>query len=229
MSFVWIFLIVILIAALLYWELVIAEGAHLGAKAVVKMYDWTAKRYDSIKQYDPKFETETLGYPLAMTMVNLAYPRVLDVAAGTGRLARTLLPEPSFRGQIVALDLSYPMLREGQATHPDRIDSIQSPGDRLPFDDNTFDVVTCLEALEFMPDPMQVIDECIRVLEPGGLLLLSNRRGWEAKAIVGKTWEQAELGPLLEAKGLFSVDFQTWQVDYDLIWANKRRSSATQH
>ncbi len=216
-------LLLLLIGGVLYWELVIAEGAHLGDKAVVKMYDWTAKRYDSIKQYEPEFETDTLGYPLAMTMVNLGFPRVLDVAAGTGRLARTLLPEPSFRGQIVALDLSYSMLAEGVATHPEPIDSIQSPADRLPFDDNTFDVVACLEALEFMPDPMQVVDECIRVLEPGGLLLLSNRRGWEARAIVGKTWTPDVLGPMLEAKGLFSVDFQRWQIDYDLIWANKRR------
>lgn len=214
---------VLLLGAVLYWELVVAEGAHLGAKAVIKMYDWTAKRYDGIKQFEPEFEAQTLGYPLSMTMVNLAYPRILDVAAGTGRLARALHAQPAFRGQLVAVDLSMDMLKAGIPTHAQPVDSLQCPAGRLPFDDNTFDVVACLEALEFMPDPLAVIEECIRVLEPGGLLLISNRRGWEAKAIVGKTWPKEALQPLLENMGLFSVDFQSWQVDYDLIWANKLR------
>jgi hypothetical protein len=48
---------------LAYWELIIAEGTHLGPRVVVWLYDIAAGRYDRIKQFDLQVEAVTLGRP----------------------------------------------------------------------------------------------------------------------------------------------------------------------
>jgi len=56
---------VVLLAALVYWQLVLAEGAYLGRSIVTLMYDWSARSYDRIKGFDEDDEADRLGYPLA--------------------------------------------------------------------------------------------------------------------------------------------------------------------
>ena len=58
----------------------------------------------------------------------------------------------------------------------------------LPFEDGSFDVVTCLEALEFMPRPAEALAEMIRVLRPGGLLLTTIRI--DTRWMPGRTWSE---------------------------------------
>src|SRR5215831_4671940 len=86
--------VVTAVGLLAYWELIVAEGAHLGTGVVVWLYDLTARRYDRIKQFDLQVEAQTLGLPLAMALAELDEASILDVAAGTGRVARTLLRQP---------------------------------------------------------------------------------------------------------------------------------------
>ena len=87
----------------------------------------------------------------------------------------------------------------------------------------TFDAVTCLEALEFLPDARAVLAECTRVLRPGGLLLVTNRVGRDVWLLPGKTFCPGDFERLLAALPLEGVDVQPWQVEYDLGWAKKRR------
>ena len=214
--------------ALLYWELIIAEGAHLGAGVVVWLYDLTAPWYDRIKQFDLEVEGGTLGLPLATALVELEGPLVLDVAAGTGRVGRALLREPAFDGRVVNLDLSARMLAQGRhvcATldGAGRLDWLRAPVAALPFPSETFDAVTCLEALEFLPDSRAALAECVRVLRPGGLLLVTNRVGGDAWLLPGKTLRPETFEQVLRALPLCEVDVQPWQVEYDLAWALKNR------
>jgi ubiquinone/menaquinone biosynthesis C-methylase UbiE len=151
---------------------------------------------------------------------------VLDVAAGTGRVARALLRQPLFDGWLTQADLSAPMLAEGRrvcAAWTDRLDWVRAPADHLPFADGAFDAVTCLEALEFMPDLGAALAECVRVLRPGGLLLVTNRIGLDAWLLPGKTLSPAAFQRQLAALPLETIDVQAWQVAYDLGWAKKRR------
>src|SRR5512136_3279019 len=90
--------VVALLAALAYWELVLAEGVHLGPRVVALLYDLVARRYDGIKQFDPAYEEWFIGEPLAQALSPVRHPLVLDVATGTGRLPRTLLAQPNFAG-----------------------------------------------------------------------------------------------------------------------------------
>ena len=217
--------VAILAGLLAYWELVIAEGAHLGPRVVVWLYDITAGHYDRIKQFDLQVEADTLGLPLALALAGMETPRVLDVAAGTGRVARALLRQPLFDGRVTQTDLAARMLAEGRrvcAAWPDQLDWVRAPAAQLPFADGAFDAVTCLEALEFLPDPRAALAECVRVLRPGGLLLVTNRMGPDAWQLPGLIVAPADFERRLAELPLERIDVQPWQVEYDLAWAWKK-------
>nr|HID15091.1 class I SAM-dependent methyltransferase [Anaerolineae bacterium] len=223
---VWVALVLglILLGLLLYWQLVIAEGTYLGPRVVALLYDWSAWAYERIKQFDVGYEQWFLGLPLARALELIPAPLVLDVATGTGRLPRALLRQPAFRGHIIGLDLSRRMLREAvrrTAQFADRLTFVWQDARHLPFDDDTFDAVTCLEALEFTPDPRAVLAELVRVLRPGGVLLVTNRVGRDAKLLPGRAFPRDEFEHLLRAFPLDEVKVDRWQVDYDLAWAVK--------
>jgi ubiquinone/menaquinone biosynthesis C-methylase UbiE len=91
----------------------------------------------------------------------------------------------------------------------------------LPFSDDTFDLVASLEILEFTPNPRKTLVELVRVLRPGGWLLVTNRVGWEAPLILGKTYPRVQFPGFLKGLGLVEVEDFRWQKTYDLIWARK--------
>jgi len=214
----------VLVGLLLYWQLIIAEGAYLGSRVVTLMYDWSARIYERIKQYDAGDEQWFLGLPLARALALIPAPLVIDVATGTGRLPRAVLRQPAFDGRIIGLDLSRRMLREAvrrTVQFADRLTYIWQDAQDLPFDDDTFDAVACLEALEFTPDPRKVLSELLRVLRPGGVLLVTNRVGRDAKLMPGKAFPRDAFQQLLREFPLEDIKVGPWQVDYDLAWAIK--------
>ena len=214
----------LLLALFLYWQLVIAEGAYLGSRVVVLLYDWSAHVYERIKQYDVGDEQWFLGLPLGRALELIPAPLVLDVATGTGRLPRALLRQPAFDGRVIGLDLSRRMLRHAlrlTAQFAGRLTYVWQDAARLPFDDDTFDAVTCLEALEFVPDPRAVLAELVRVLRPGGVLVVTNRVGREARFLPGRAFPRAQFEHVLRGLPLEEAKVRPWQVDYDLAWAIK--------
>ncbi len=215
----------LLVAALVAWWLLIkTEGVYLGRWTVVWLYDVYARRYDGIKQYDPDNETHYLARPVLQRLGERA-PLVLDVATGTGRLPLALLDQPDFQGRIIALDLSRKMLSvaaEKLAPYGERVHLMHAPAERLPFPDDTFDLVTCLEAIEFMMNWRGAWRELVRVLRPGGLVVFTNRQGLDAKLMPGRTITHADLARWLhDDLGLTRVEIRPWQVDYRLGWAVK--------
>lgn len=209
----------------IYWLVFLTEGVYLGRRAVIWLYDLYAGRYDDIKQYDPVTESYFLAIPLLQRLAAVRAPLVLDVATGTARLPLALLDQPVFQGRIVALDLSRKMLAVAAAKlapHRSRVALLHQRAETLPFPDNTFDAVTCLEALEFMMNPPAVLRELVRVLRPGGLLVLTNRQGRDARLMPGRTFAHAHLDRLLrDEMGMAAVEIQPWQVDYRIVWAVK--------
>jgi SAM-dependent methyltransferase len=214
----------VVLALLLYWQLIIAEGTYLGPRVVVLLYDWSAHVYERIKQYDAGAEQWFLGLPLAWALEMIPEPLVLDVATGTGRLPRALLRQENFDGSIIGLDLSRRMLGEAvrrTAQFADRLTYVWQDARSLPFDDDVFDAVTCLEALEFTPHPRRVLAELVRVLRPGGVLLVTNRIGPDARFLPARAFSPDEFGDVLAALPLEDVKVRSWQQDYDLGWAVK--------
>jgi ubiquinone/menaquinone biosynthesis C-methylase UbiE len=225
------------IAIFAYWQLVVAEGAYLGTRVVALLYDWFAPRYDQVKQYDKATDAIMLASPILRHLARSPHPLsqgergvVLDVATGTGRLPDALLSQPRFKGRVVALDASGRMLALAQhklaaPAAAGRITFLERDAQRLPFDDETFDVVTCLEALEFMRDWRAAVCEMLRVLRPGGLLMISNRIGPDAWKLPGRAVPTDEFTAWLSQIGLQHIETHTWLIDYDLVTGIKEKSS----
>lgn len=214
----------VLLLALLYWQIIIAEGAYLGAQVVTLLYDWGAASYDRIKNVHPVDEAVYLAHPLLARLSDVRSPWILDVATGTGRLPLAVVQQLDFSGRVVGLDLSTKMLRQARlklAPFRNRVTLIQQAAGNLPFRDDAFDAVTSLEALEFVPDPPRAVAEMVRVLKPGGLLLITNRIGWEARLLQGRYCGRGHMEEVLAALPVREVQTERWQVYYDLIWARK--------
>lgn len=222
-------IIAIIVIALLYWLLIVTEGTYLGPRVVTLLYDWTASRYDRIKELQFVHELQRLGIPLAEALGASPSPRVLDVATGTGRLPLALLHQVDLNGHVVGLDRSAPMLAQARAATAgyERLALMRADADALPFREGGFDAVACLEALEFMWDPAAVIREMARVLRPGGVLLVSNRVGLDARFFPGRLCGRGKLERFLKQNGFEAVETERWQVHYDLIWARKALDGAS--
>jgi ubiquinone/menaquinone biosynthesis C-methylase UbiE len=212
----------VIVAALGWWLLIETEGVYLGRRTVVWLYDLYAGRYDQIKEYVPEYEHVLLARPIMEIIAPHRAPLVLDVAAGTGRLPLALLNHASFQGRVIAADLSRKMLAQAAgrlAEDAARVDLLWCPAEQLAFDDDTFDVVTCLESLEFMRNQQRVIAELARVLRPGGLLLITNRIN--TRWMPGKLISEEALRHLLEAVSITDVVVEPWQEDYHRVWGRK--------
>lgn len=220
--------IALIIVGLGWWLLIESEGVYLGRRVVIWLYDLYAGRYDDIKHFRQDYDHLYLAQPIMERIAPNRAPLILDVATGTARLPLALLRHKHFRGRIYAADLSRRMLvqaalkleryeREYQESAPVML--LCADAGRLPFDNAAFDVVTCLEALEFTPSPAESLRECVRVLRPGGLLLITNRL--TGRWMPGKTWTQPELTLLLMSMGIDQVTFDPWQVDYIRVWGIK--------
>jgi ubiquinone/menaquinone biosynthesis C-methylase UbiE len=188
---------------------------------VIWLYDWFAPRYDDVKNYQRIYEHALLAQPIMDKVAPHTSPLVLDVATGTGRLPIALLNHSHFQGRVVAVDLSRRMLEIAaqKLANAEQVKLLWCPAETLPFSDNTFDVVTCLEALEFMADPPLVLRELVRVLRPGGLLLITNRIN--TRLMPGKTWTKERLAELLADSDIVDADVEAWQHDYHKVWAVK--------
>lgn len=210
-----------ILITLAVWEIWVCEGAHLGRSFVVWLYDLIAFRYEKIKQFDPIWERRYLGEPLAAASSAIEQTRLLDVGAGTGRVAQTLYPLPAFKGIVTNLEPSRRMLAMGRQLTPENTVWVQAWSVPLPFAQDTFDIVVSLETLEFTPQPLETLEEMVRVLRQGGWLLVTNRVGREAPLILCKTTRQDDFPRVLERLGLQDIDVFPWQNNYDLAWARK--------
>ena len=135
-----------------------------------------------------------------------------------------LLEEATFNGRVIGLDASARMLSYARAKlrgYHHRASFVQQTAADLPFGDNSFDAVTCLESLEFFPDDSAALQEMFRVLRPGGTLMTTRRRGWEAKTFIGRYRDRETFAAHLEILGFAAVESQLWQIEYDLVFARK--------
>jgi demethylmenaquinone methyltransferase/2-methoxy-6-polyprenyl-1,4-benzoquinol methylase len=117
--------------------------------------------------------------------------RLLDVATGTGLVARGAVQIVGESGAVVGLDPSGAMLREGRKAPSGLL--VQGTVEDLPFGHDHFDFVSMGYALRHVADLRVALAECLRVLRPGGRLLVleisqpSSALGrWAARAYLEK-------------------------------------------
>jgi ubiquinone/menaquinone biosynthesis C-methylase UbiE len=170
---------------------------------------------------------------------------VLDVASGTGAVARLAASRAGTSGRVVASDASGAMLAHA-ATVPAPADAapieyLEAPVTELPLEAGSFDVVLCQHGMPFFTDRPAAAREMLRVLRPGGTVGLSvwvaGRRlelfdeyieaftatGLEPPfpgAFDTETFKMAEdeVRAVLEAAGYASVEVRT--IEHESVWAD---------
>jgi demethylmenaquinone methyltransferase/2-methoxy-6-polyprenyl-1,4-benzoquinol methylase len=134
------------------------------------LFDRTAPYYNRICQTmsagtDASYRREAL----ARSGISAGH-HVLDLATGTGLLARAAASLVGVDGRVIGSDLSRGMLHEARAALGGA--RVQAGAEDLPFRDGSFDVVTMGYALRHVGDLETLFTACHRVLRPGGRLIL---------------------------------------------------------
>jgi demethylmenaquinone methyltransferase/2-methoxy-6-polyprenyl-1,4-benzoquinol methylase len=101
--------------------------------------------------------------------------KVLDIAGGTGDLARAFQERVGPTGTVLLTDINAAMLARGRDRMLDEgraIEAVRCDAERLPFPDRTFDCVSVAFGLRNMTHKDRALAEMFRVLRPGGRLLV---------------------------------------------------------
>ena len=145
------------------------------ARRVRGVFDSVASRYDLMN--DLMSAGLHRVWKAYTVMVANAQPgqRVLDLASGTGDLARALAAKVGPTGQVVHTDINEAMLRTGRDRLLDAglvLPSVVCDAERLPFAGEQFDLVTVAFGLRNMTHKDVALTEMCRVLKPSGKLLV---------------------------------------------------------
>ncbi len=103
--------------------------------------------------------------------------RVLDIAGGTGDLTKQFSKIVGSEGSVVLADINSSMLEVGRERLTNQgitnnIEYVQANAEALPFEDNSFDIVTIAFGLRNVTDKDKALRSMLRVLKPGGRLLV---------------------------------------------------------
>ncbi len=101
----------------------------------------------------------------------------LELGCGTGAMIRSLANKPNFRGRIVGVDQSPAFINAASgfadnAGIADRVEFRVGDAHGLDSEDGKFDLVIAHTVISHVVDPQSVVNECARVLRPGGLLVV---------------------------------------------------------
>lgn len=132
--------------------------------------------------------TETTGVPVTREQLSRMYSRyrfaagychgkvVLEVAAGSGQGLGVIAETASW---VVGSDYTESLLQKARKHYKDRIPLVRLDAHRLPFVSDSFDVVILYEAVYYLADPRQFLQECRRVLRSAGTVILcSANKEW---------------------------------------------------
>ncbi len=145
------------------------------AERVRGVFDSVASRYDLMNDL-MSMGLHRVWKAYTVTVANLKPgDRVLDIAGGTGDLARAFAKKVMPGGQVVLSDINAAMLARGRDRLLDEgivIPTVLCDAEALPFGDNSFDLVSVAFGLRNMTHKERALAEMNRVLRPGGRLLV---------------------------------------------------------
>lgn len=179
-------------------------------------------------------------------ILDVADPRpgetVLDVACGTGVLARAAAEHVGEDGSVIGLDMNPGMLSVAEDLAPG-LEWREGQAEELPFDAETFDVVACQLSLMFFDDQKAAIREMLRVLKPEGRLMVTvfdsvaTIPPYESLIGIYDAVSGGEIGPFLRAPfsmndtdhlralfsecGVSSPHVTTWELEAEFPSARK--------
>jgi ubiquinone/menaquinone biosynthesis C-methylase UbiE len=127
--------------------------------------------------------------------------RILDAGIGTGFLTVNFLKEVPILLKIIGLDFSAGMFvglkrRLRRMGLEGRVMLQMGDMRRLPFVDESFDMVASSAAMEYLPDVEEGISECGRILRPGGRILIISTRDTFMGKVIAALWRNKTLEPI---------------------------------
>lgn len=131
--------------------------------------------------------------------------RVVDIACGTGIVARLARERVGATGRVVGIDASVPMLEVAARVAPG-IEWRRGSADALPVsDEERFDVVCCQQGIQFFPDKTAAAREMRRIAAPGGRVGISTWLGLDDVPMFRDLHEIAvrHLGPVVDSRHSF--------------------------
>ena len=153
------------------------------SQRVAQVFDSVAPRYDLMNDLmSAGLHRAWKAFCVAVAGVRPGH-FVLDIASGTGDLARAFAPQVEPGGFVVATDINASMLAEGRRRLEDAglcVPAALCDAEALPFPSASFDRVSVAFGLRNMTHKERALSEMYRVLKPGGkLLVLEFSRPWE--------------------------------------------------
>ncbi len=153
-----------------------AVAIEMDTNSVAEAYGRWAPVYDAV--FGPVFRR---GREAAVQAAERIGGRILEVGVGTG----LSLPSYGKSNRVVGIDISEPMLDKArERVRRQRLSQVEAiqcgDAEKLDFADESFDVVVAQYVVTAIPNPERALDEFIRVVRPGGEIVLTTRIGAEA-------------------------------------------------
>lgn len=157
-------------------------GYHTGDAR--QEFDGWSRRYDRDPLQNLLFKP---SHRMMVRNFRRGEERILDIGCGTSRFAARVLGRFP-HAEVVGMDLSCQMLRTSQSRQFkgwNRLSLVQGDSEKIPFADNSFDLVTCSHSFHHYPNQFQVVSEMHRVLRPDGRLMIidGDRDRWWGRLV----------------------------------------------
>jgi len=191
---------------------------------VLEEYDALAAEYDQKWLW---YTQKTLALTLDVLQPECipAQQSLLDIGCGTGQFLE-MLEQRTTGVELFGIEPNGEMLGRARAKFADQIECVEGWAHDLPFEDASFDYVTCNNMFHYVDEPLQALSEFRRVLKPSGSLVLMDWCGdyWtmslnafyldiRKKAHV-RTYRQAELLKMLQDAGFTNIVLKRKKINW---------------
>ena len=150
------------------------QNINVDPAELQKFADLAHRWWDPASEFKPLHEINPLRLGLIDRVSKLQGKRVLDVGCGGGILSESMSRKGA---EVTGIDLGEKALKVAQLHGLEsgvkvdyRLISVEALANEMP---QSFDVVTCMELLEHVPDPAAVVEACTKLLKPGGTVFFS--------------------------------------------------------
>lgn len=156
-------------------EMTMSQSQNVDPKEIKKFEDMASRWWDLEGEFKPLHQINPLRLQYVLDKASgLFGKRVLDVGCGGGILAESMAKEGA---EVTGLDMGKEPLEVARLHALEtgtQLTYIQSTiEDHAQTHAQSYDVVTCMEMLEHVPEPLSVVQSCARLVKPGGHVFFS--------------------------------------------------------